>query len=58
MHLLLAVADRQRVEKGRTVRVDCTVVESNIHHPTDSSLLRDSVRVLAYLMERGRDQTN
>ena len=56
--LLLAVADRQKVEKGRTVRVDCTVVESDIHHPTDSSLLRDSVRVLARLMERGRDQTN
>lgn len=42
------------VESGRTVRVDCTVVESNIHHPTDSSLLFDVVRVLARLMSKVR----
>ena len=36
------------------MRVDCTVVESIIHHPTDSSLLCDSVRVLARLMGRSR----
>ena len=56
--LLLVVAQEAKVERGRTVRVDCTVVESNIHHPTDSSLLYDSVRVLARLMERGRGQAN
>jgi IS5 family transposase len=32
------------------------VVESNIHHPTDSSLLWDSVRVLARLMAHARDE--
>ena len=53
--LVLAMASQEKVESGRKVRVDCTVVESNIHHPTDSSLLYDSVRVLARLMERGRD---
>ncbi len=56
--LILVVAHEEKVEKGRTVRVDCTVVESNIHHPTDSSLLYDSVRVLARLMARGRHQTD
>ena len=50
--LLVEEARVQKVEKGQVVRVDCTVVESNIHHPTDSSLLRDSVRVLARLMGR------
>ena len=35
------------VEDGRRVRGDCTVVESNIHYPTDSSLLFDFVRVAA-----------
>lgn len=56
--LLLVVAQEEKVEKGRCVRVDCTVVESNIHHPTDSSLLYDSVRVLSRLMEHGRHQTD
>lgn len=37
------------VETGRKVRTDCTVVESNIHAPTDSSLLWDCVRVLVRL---------
>ena len=56
--LILATALEMKVEKGRTVRVDCTVVESNIHHPTDSSLLYDCVRVLARLLERGRGQVD
>jgi IS5 family transposase len=35
------------VDDGSRIRGDCTVVESNIHHPTDSSLLYDFVRVAA-----------
>ncbi len=50
--VLLQIARKDGLEKGRKVRVDCTVVESNIHHPTDSSLLRDSVRVLTRLMRQ------
>jgi IS5 family transposase len=49
--LVLEEARLQKVENGRKVRVDCTVVESNIHHPTDNSLLYDCVRVLAREME-------
>jgi IS5 family transposase len=52
---LLGFAKQEKIEKGRKVRVDCTCVESNIHHPTDSSLLWDAVRVLTRLMERCRD---
>jgi IS5 family transposase len=37
------------------LRVDCTVVETNIHDPTDSSLLVDSVRVLVRLMDRAQE---
>jgi len=37
------------VESGSKVRVDCTVTETNIHEPTDSSLLWDCVRVLSRL---------
>jgi hypothetical protein len=34
------------------MRVDTTVVETNIHYPTDSSLLGDGVRVLKRLMKK------
>jgi IS5 family transposase len=37
------------------VRIDCTVVESNIHDPKDSSLLWDSVRVLTRLLHRAKE---
>ncbi len=36
----------QIAQDGRRMRVDTTVVETNIHYPTDSSLLGDGVRVL------------
>jgi IS5 family transposase len=52
---LLGYAKAETIEKGRKVRIDCTCVESNIHHPTDSSLLWDAVRVLTRLMESCRD---
>ena len=42
------------VEKGTKVRTDCLVVDSNIHHPTDSSLLWDCVRVLVRIMKRAQ----
>ena len=37
------------------MRVDTTVVETNIHHPTDSSLLGDGVRVLTRVMKKIND---
>ena len=39
------------VEDGSAVRTDCTVMNSPIHHPTDSSLLWDCVRKLTDLMD-------
>ena len=47
---IVTYAVQQRIELGHKIRTDCTVVESNIHHPTDSSLLFDCVRVMARLM--------
>lgn len=40
------------VERGHTVRMDATVVPVPIHHPTDSNLLLDSVRVLDRLLQQ------
>lgn len=54
--IFLGVAAKKGIEKGRKVRVDCTVTESNIHHPTDSSLLWDSVRVLCRLTQRAQEK--
>jgi len=54
---LLRKADVEGIEKGRTVRGDCTAVETNIHHPSDSSLLHDGVRVLARLLQQGEEAT-
>ncbi len=44
--IFVGYASKSRIEDGKKVRVDTTVVESNIHAPLDSSLLLDSVRVL------------
>ena len=49
-------AERTGIEKGRKVRIDCTVVESNIHAPYDSDLLWDSVRVLDRMLCQAREK--
>ena len=49
---LIAIAQQQHVVEGRQMRVDTTVVETNIHYPTDSSLLGDGVRVLTRTMKQ------
>jgi IS5 family transposase len=38
------------LEDGQTLRVDSTVVQTDIHHPTDNTLLWDVVRVIARLI--------
>ena len=48
--ILTAHGKKEKVEKGREVRIDCTVMESNIHEPKDSILLYDSVRVLTRIL--------
>jgi IS5 family transposase len=53
---LLAYAKDEKIEKGRKARVDCTVVESNIHPPLDSVQLYDAVRVIARLLIKARDE--
>jgi IS5 family transposase len=43
-----------KVTRGRKLRTDGTVVETNIHHPTDSTLLGDAVRVLSRTLKQAR----
>lgn len=49
---LVVIALDKKIVAGRKLRVDTTVVETNIHYPTDSSLMGDGVRVLTRLMKR------
>jgi IS5 family transposase len=49
---VVEVAKRAGVTHGRRFRIDTTVVETNVHYPTDSSLLQDGVRVLTRTLRR------
>jgi IS5 family transposase len=49
---MVALAQSHGLTEGRRMRVDTTVVETNIHYPTDSSLLGDGVRVLIRNMKK------
>jgi len=49
---VIEVAKRAGVTHGRRFRIDTTVVETNVHYPTDSTLLRDRIRVLTRTMQR------
>jgi len=53
---LVARGRARRVVHGRRLRVDTTVVETNIHYPTDATLLGDGVRVLTRILRRLGEQ--
>jgi len=48
------MAQEKGVVRGRKMRVDTTVVQTNIHYPTDSSLLGDGARALTRTDEEDR----
>jgi IS5 family transposase len=52
---ILGYAQKENIEKGRTVRIDATAVETNIHHPTDSTLLCDGIRIITRWLHEGKD---
>jgi IS5 family transposase len=49
---IVQIAQANEVVEGRRMRVDTTVTETNVHYPTDSSLLGDGVRVLIRTMKK------
>ena len=51
---VVQLAARAKVTKGRKLRLDATCVQTTIHHPTDSGLLVDSVRVLSRVVQRAK----
>ena len=48
---VVAIAQEKKIVAGRRLRLDTTVVETDIHYPTDSTLLGDGVRVLTRTMK-------
>ncbi len=55
--LVVVRAKKLGVDNGKRVRIDSTVIDANIHHPLDSNLLYDVVRVLTRLLKRGREMS-
>src|SRR5271157_6460901 len=53
---VVGLASEQGVAQGDKLRTDTTVVESNVHYPTDSSLLGDGIRVLSRGLQRIADE--
>jgi IS5 family transposase len=51
---LLHKLKEKAVLKHRKLRTDTTVVESDIHHPTDATLLQDGVKVITHLVRKIR----
>jgi hypothetical protein len=55
---LMELARERGVVRGRKIRVDTPVVETNIHYPTDSALLVDGARVLTRTMKKVKKATD
>ena len=51
---VVELAKQLKVTRGRKLRVDSPVVETNIHYPTDSALVGDGVRVLSRLLHQAK----
>ncbi len=49
---LMEQLTERKIIRGRKLRIDSTVVESNIHHPTDASLLKDCVDAVAGVVNK------
>lgn len=52
---IIFYAKQEKIESGRKVRIDATAVETDIHHPTDSTLLADGVRIITRWLAEGKE---
>ena len=52
---IVGIAKDKKITKGRKMRTDTTVVEADVHYPTDSRLLFDGVKVLSRGAKKCRD---
>ena len=54
---IISYSQREKIETGRKVRIDSTAIETDIHHPTDSTLLFDGIRVITRWLGDGKQLT-
>jgi IS5 family transposase len=47
-------AKREKIETGKKVRIDSTAIETDIHHPTDSTLVSDGIRIITRWLVEGK----
>jgi IS5 family transposase len=52
---IIDYAQNEKIETGRKIRIDSTAIETDIHHPTDSTLLCDGIRVITRWLAVGRE---
>jgi len=55
LHEITEYAMKEKIETGGAVRVDSTTVETDIHHPTDSTLLSDGIRIITRWLTEGKE---
>jgi len=53
-HRVTSLAQHLKVTQGRKLRLEGTVMQTTIHHPTNSRLLLDGGRVLSRLVRRAK----
>ena len=56
-HCLMQYAKKAGIETGRKIRIDSTAIDSDVHDPTDASLLWDGVRIITRWLEEGHALT-
>ena len=54
---LLTTAQKENIERGRTVAIDSTVTASDIKMPYDSDLLADAIKEMCRCLQKGQDLT-
>jgi len=52
--LVTSYAHKEKLENGRKLRLDSTTIETDIHSPTDSTLLWDGIRVITRWLIEGK----
>lgn len=52
--LLTSYASKEKLENGRKLRLDSTAIETDIHSPSDSTLLWDGIRVITRWLIEGK----
>ena len=56
--ILVDYSLNKHIESGNMTRTDATAVDTPVHYPTDSSLIRDAIRVITRLLKRGKNITS